>query len=115
MLWHRRSVHINVSGVTKLAEEKSTGTVVKDNNSSTLKRDICAVAKIKQQNHPKVAGIQVTQPLDLVYTDLSGPSSPAYGAGNTYVAKFTYHHTRVKSVYCLRKKNQAIDALPKPW
>ncbi|CAN0596657.1 unnamed protein product, partial [Laminaria digitata] len=46
----------------------------------------CALAKSKQQSHPKVALIDVTQPLELVYTDLSGPISPASGAGNSYVA-----------------------------
>ena len=58
-----------------------------------------------------MARIEVTQPLELVYTDLSGPISPASGAGNSYVAKFTDHHTRLKSVYFLSKKNEAIDAL----
>ena len=43
--------------------------------------------------------------------DLSGPIRPASGAGNSYVAKFTDHHTRLKLVYFLSKKNEAIDAL----
>ena len=55
--------------------------------------------------------IEVTQPLELVCTDLSGPVSPASEAGNSYVAKFADHHTRLKSVYFLSKKNEAIDAL----
>ncbi|CAN0490906.1 unnamed protein product, partial [Laminaria digitata] len=47
----------------------------------------------------------------LVYTDLSGPISPASGAVNSYVAKFTDPYTRLKSVCFLSKKNEAIDAL----
>ena len=58
---------------------------------------------------PKIP--EVTQPLELVYTDLSGPICPASGAGNSYVAKFTDHHTRLKSVYFLSMKNEAIDVL----
>ena len=58
-----------------------------------------------------MARIEVTQLLELVYTDLSRPISPASGVGNSYVAKFTDHHTRLKSVYLLSKKNEAIDAL----
>ena len=58
-----------------------------------------------------MARIEGTQPLELLYTDLSGPISPASGAGNSYVTKFTDHHTRLKSVYFLIKKNEAIDAL----
>ena len=80
--------------------------VVKDTDFSVSKCDTCALVKSKQQNHPKVAGIEATQPLALVYTDLSRPVSPASGAGNSYVAKFTDHHTCLKSVYFLSKKTR---------
>ena len=73
--------------------------VVKDTDFSVSNCDICTLAKSEQQNHPTMARIEVTQPLELVYTDLLGPISPASGAGNNYVAKFTDHHTRLKSVY----------------
>ena len=85
--------------------------LVKDTHVSVSNCDTCAVAKIEQQNHPKVARVEFTQLLELVYTDLSGPISLASGAGNSYVAKFTDHHTRLKLVYFLSKKNEAIDAL----
>ena len=65
----------------------------------------------QEQNHPKVALIHLTQPLELVYSDLSGPANPESGAGNSYLAKCTDHHTRLKSVYFLSKNNQAIDDL----
>lgn len=68
-------------------------------------------AKNKQQNHPQVALIKGTPPLELMYTDLSGPMSLTSGAGNIYVSKFTDHHTRLKSVYILSKQHDAIDAL----
>ena len=76
MLWHRRLGHINDQSVKKLAEEKRTGMVMKDTDFSVSNCDICALAKSKQQNHPKVARINFTQPLELVYADLSGPISP---------------------------------------
>ena len=110
MLWHRSLGHINAQSVKKLAGKKGAGMVVKDTDFSVSNCDTCAPVKSKQHNHPKVARIEVTQPLEVVYTDLSGPLSPASGAGNSYVAKFTDHHTRLKSVYFLSKKNEAIDA-----
>ena len=73
--------------------------VVKDTDFSVSNCDLCALAESKQQNRPKVVRIEVTQSLELVYTDLSGPINPASGAGNSYEAKFTDHHTRQKSVY----------------
>ena len=57
MLWHRRLGHINAQSVKKLAEEKGTGMVVKDTDFSVSNCDTCALAKSKQQNHPKVARI----------------------------------------------------------
>ena len=111
MLWHRRLGHNNAQSVKQLAEEKGTGLVVKDTDFSVSNCVICALAEIKEQNHPKVTRTEFTQPLELVYTDLSGPVSPASGAGNSYVAKSTDHHTRLKSVYFLSKKSKAIDAL----
>ena len=65
-----------------------------------------APAKSKQRDHPKTALIEVTPPLELVYTDLSRPISPAPGAGNSYVAKFTDYHTCLKSVYLLNKQTR---------
>ena len=49
--------------------------VEKDTYFSVSNCDICALAKSKQQNHPKVARMEVTQPLELVYTDLPRPIS----------------------------------------
>ena len=111
MLWHRRVGDINAQSIKKLTQEKGTGMVVKDKDVSVSTCHTCALAKSKQHNHPKVMLIEVTQPLDLVYTYLSVLITPASGAGNIYVAKFTDHHMRLESVYFLSKKNEAIDAL----
>ena len=99
ILWHRRLGHINAQDVTKLAKEKGTDMVVKGTDFSVPNCDACGLANSKTQSHPKMAFIEVTQSLELVYTDLSGPINPASGAGNSYEAKFTDHHTRQKSVY----------------
>ena len=61
--------------------------LVKDTHVSVSNCDTCAVAKIEQQNHPKVARVEFTQLLELGYPYLSGPISPESGAGNRYVAK----------------------------
>ena len=95
MLWHGRLGQIDAQIFQKLTQEKCTGMGVKDADFSVSSRDTCSLAKSKQQNHAKVALIEVMQPLDLVYTDLSGPISPACGAGHSYVATFTDRHTRL--------------------
>ena len=75
------------ASIERLAQEKGTGMVVKDKGFSVSDCDTCALAKSKQQNHPKVARVEVTQALELGYPYLSGPISPESGAGNRYVAK----------------------------
>ena len=57
----------------KLTEGKGTGMEVKDTYFSVSNCDTLALTKRRQQNHPTVARIEVTQPLELVCTDLSGP------------------------------------------
>ena len=84
---------------------------VKEREFSVTNWDTCALGNSKQLNHPKVALIEVTQHLELVYTDESGLISPASRAGNSYVVKLTHHHTHLKSVYVLSKKCEAIDSL----
>ena len=63
VMWHRLLGRINAQRVKKLAEEKGTGIFVKDTDCSVSTCDICTLAKSKQQNHAKVARIEVTQPL----------------------------------------------------
>ena len=91
---------------------KCIGMAVKYTDFPAINCDACALAESKQQNHLKVTLIEVMQPLlELVYTDVSGPIRPSSGARNRHVAKLTDHHTRLKSVYFLCKKNEDIDAL----
>ena len=78
MLWHRRSGHINAHIVKKLQNENGTGEVVKDTAFSVSNYDTCTPAKSKQQNHAKAALVEVTMPIELEYTDLSGPISIAF-------------------------------------
>ena len=66
MVWHRRLGHINDQRSKKLMQEKYTGMVVKDTDFSVSNYDTCALTKSKQQNHPKVALMEGTQPLELV-------------------------------------------------
>lgn len=74
--------------------------------------DTCGLAKRQHQNHQKSAVTNVTDPLELVYTDLSGPIKPKSGGGNKrFVEKLTDDFTRLKSVYFIEKKSDALDAL----
>eukprot|EP00903_Cladosiphon_okamuranus_P017943 g16510.t1 len=49
--------------------------------------------------------------LDLVSTDLLGPVSPTAIGGFNYMAKFTDHASRLKAVFFIAKKNDALASL----
>ena len=79
MVWHRHLGHMNAKSIKKLAEEKGTGMVMRNRDFSIPNCNTRALAKSKQQSHPKEARIEGTQPLERVYTDLSKPPE-----GGTY-------------------------------
>ena len=112
ILWHRRVGRINAQSIKKRTQEIDRyRNGCEGHRFSVSNCDTCALAKSKQQNHPKVALIEVKQPLQLVYTNVSGPISPASGADSRYVAKSTGYHTRLNSIKFLSKKSEAINAL----
>ena len=49
--------------------------------------------------------------MQLIYTDLMEPFTPAAKEGYRYVSKFTDDHSRMKEVYLLRNRSKAAEAL----
>ncbi|CAN0058642.1 unnamed protein product [Sphacelaria rigidula] len=76
--------------------------------------DTCMLNKSTQQNHPKTADFSsVTERLQLVTTDLSGTITPTALGGYRYMAEFTDHCSRLKVVYSIKAKSEAISTLCK--
>ena len=73
--------------------------------------DICALSKSRQQARPKKSMRTTTRPMQLIYTDLTGPFTPPAKAGYRYVNKFTDDYSRMKEVYLLRNKSKAAESL----
>lgn len=48
--------------------------------------------------------------MELVYTDLMGPITPAAKGGYLYVAKFTDDCTRMKEIFLPNSKAEAADS-----
>ena len=73
--------------------------------------DICALSKSRQQAHPKKSTRTTTRPMQLIYTDLMGSLTPPAKGGYRQVSKFTDDYSRMKEVYLLRNKSEAIESL----
>ena len=70
--------------------------------------------KSTQQNHPKTANADyITERLQLVSTDILGPVTPTAIGGFKYMAKFTDYFSRLKAVYFIKSKDEALTTLCK--
>ena len=69
------------------------------------------MTKSKQQAHPKKSTRKTTRPMQLVYTDLMGPFTPAAKGGSRFVSKFTDDYSRMKEIFLLKNKTEAAESL----
>ena len=107
-VWHRRLGHMNPCNMEVLRNKKGNGVEYTGTISGC---DICSVTKSKQQAHPKKSTRKTTRPMQLVYTDLMGPFTPAVKGGYRFVSKFTDDYSRMKEIFLLKNKTEAAESL----
>ena len=107
-VWHRRLGHMNPRNMEVLRNKKGNGVEYTGTISGC---DICSVTKSKQQAHPKKSTRKTTRPMQLVYTDLMGPFTPAAKGGYRFVSKFTDDYSRMKEILLLKNKTEAAESL----
>ena len=107
-VWHRRLGHMNPRNMEVLRNKKGNGVEYTGTISGC---DICSVTKSKQQAHPKKSTRKTTRPMQLVYTDLMGPFTPAAKGGYRFVSKFTNDYSRMKEIFLLKNKTEAAESL----
>ena len=107
-VWHRRLGHMNPRNMEVLRNKKGNGV---EYTGTTSGCDICSVTKSKQQAHPKKSTRKTTRPMQLVYTDLMGPFTPAAKGGYRFVSKFTDDYSRMKEIFLLKNKTEAAESL----
>ncbi|CAM9968021.1 unnamed protein product, partial [Ectocarpus fasciculatus] len=106
--WHRRLGHLNFRSMELLRKKEANGVEFSD---SMTPCDICAISKSRQLAHPKKTTRQTTAPMQLVYTDNMGKITPLAKGGFGYVSKFTDAYSRMKEIYLLKVKSEAVRAL----
>ena len=107
-VWHRRLEHMNPRNMEVLRNKKGNGVEYTGTISGC---DICSVTKSKQQAHPKKSTRKTTRPMQLVYTDLMEPFTPAAKGGYRFVSKFTDDYSRMKEIFLLKNKTEAAESL----
>ena len=107
-VWQRRLGRMNPRNMEVLRNKKGNGVEYTGTISGC---DICSVTKSKQQAHPKKSTRKTTRPMQLVYTDLMGPFTPAAKGGYRFVSKFTDDYSRMKEIFLLKNNTEAAESL----
>ena len=77
-------------------------------SDSLMSCSACKIGKSTQKPHIKsISRDWVTEPLQVVTTDLMGPISPAALGNSTYLAKFTDVYSRFSVVYFRKNKSSS--------
>ena len=109
-LWHRRYGHLNEQNLQKLARKE----MVKHFDYNVIvKKDVgfceaCVEGK-HHRSHFEASKTHVSEPLELVHTDVCGKMREKSIGGAEYFITFTDDKTHYTWVYFLKTKDQAFD------
>ena len=105
-LWRRRMGHISARSFEILNKAQGNGLSCCGDG---LACDVCAIGKSAQQARPKSAMCHVKFPLQLVFTNLTGPI--ALEALPPLCEQVTDAATRWRGIYLLKDKSDAVASL----
>jgi hypothetical protein len=107
-LWHRRMGHINFDNLVKI--NKKQGCKGSSLNCKTF-RSICKHCQHGKQTRVsfKTKEHSTSKPLQLIHTDLCGPTRTKILQGEHYFMLLIDDYTRMTWVSFLKNKSEAID------
>lgn len=108
-LWHARYGHLNFDALRSLAQHDMVkGLPLVCHKDRVC--DGCLIGKQRRLPFPKHATFRAEKSLELVYTDLCGPITPATPAGNRYFMLIVDDFSRFMWGVLLKTKDQAFVA-----
>ena len=109
-LWHQRLCHMSEKGMKTLL---SKGKLPDLKNVDVGLCEDCIFGKQKKVSFIKIGKTPKTERLELVHTDVCGPSPVSSLAGSLYYVSFIDDCTRKLWVYFLNKKSEVFDTFRK--
>ena len=109
-LWHQRLGHMSEKGMKTLL---SKGKLPDLKNVDVGLCEDCIFGKQKKVSFTKIGKTPKTERLELVHTDVWGPSPVSSLAGSLYYVTFIDDSTRKLWVYFLKKKSEVFDTFRK--
>lgn len=108
--WHKRFGHLNIGDLCKLSQKEMVrGLVV--NKINDFKCVTCALCKISTKPFNHYNSLFTSSLLEVVHTDICGPFRVTSQGGSTYLITFIDDFSRFITVYFLKKKSDALNAL----
>ncbi|TLX69477.1 DDE-type integrase/transposase/recombinase, partial [Labilibacter sediminis] len=110
-LWHRRLSHLNFGYINKLIGKD----LVRGLPLLKLDNDIlcaaCEQGKLSKSTYKSIKEHSVSEPLQLLHTDLCGPSSVPSLSGKKYILVLVDDYTKFTWVFFLRAKSETTAEL----
>lgn len=106
-LWHKWFGHLNMKGLRTLAYRK----LVKDLpilKASPKLCTFCVVGKQHREPFPKKSLWRALQPLQLVHSDICGPTTPESNSHKRYIITFIDDYSSKMWTYFLHAKSEAF-------
>jgi hypothetical protein len=107
-LWHRRMGHASIN-MLKTLPEAADG--ISMTNDEMPLCEVCALTKATRAPVPKRSETRATKPLQLVHSDIWGPTQTASTRGHRYAITFVDDFSRSVKLYTMNKKSEALDCL----
>ena len=108
-IWHKRIGHVNLQKLKSMQTQK----IVKglpDFKMSNMQK-VCEACQFgKKSKHAFAKGRNVSgRPLDVIHSDVLGPTRIASLAGSSYYVTFIDDHTRKVWLYCMKAQSEVFQ------
>ena len=107
-LWHKRLCHINFDNIVKVSTTFAVRDLPKIMKPTNMICKECVMAKQKRSSFPSKK-FTSTEKLEIIHTDLSGPTRTRGFHGERYFMIFVDDFTRMMWVAFLKEKSEAFD------
>jgi hypothetical protein len=107
--WHCRYGHLNFGYINKLAQGNLVTGMKYTKGETNQECEACTRAKMHRIPVPKQSSNRMTQPLELIHSDVCGPMNTDSIGGSKYILTFTDDYTRYVTVNFLKNKSEVYE------
>jgi hypothetical protein len=107
-LWHRRMGHMHFDNLVKVNKREAVREMLKITKPANTLCKHCQQGK-KTKTRFKSKEYSTTKPLEIVHTDLVGPTTKKGLKGERYFMLLVVDYTRMTAVFFLKKKSEAFE------